>query len=396
MVSVSEATAIIQAHLFKPQTQEVALENAIGRTLAMELVADRDFPPFNRVAMDGIAIQHEQFRLGIRKFTIEGIAAAGEPQKKLLHDENCIEVMTGAPLPNATDSIIRYEDIDINEGSASIKISSVEKYQNIHPVGKDAAKGAILLRPGVRLSPAEIALVATVGKTTVTVKSNPRVAIISTGNELVDIAVTPLAHQIRKSNVYAIQAALSAMKCDSTLFHLTDVEDVILKELDRIIENHDLIILSGGVSKGKFDFIPSALEQLGVVKHFHKVKQKPGKPFWFGTQGNKTFFALPGNPTSTYLCFYRYVEPWLKRSWGLTNEPGKALLSTDFAFHSDDLTYFLQVRVENSDGTLWAHPVPGGGSGDLGNLKDVDGFMELPTHKNQFKKGSIFPIYLFR
>ncbi|HRW99930.1 MAG TPA: molybdopterin-binding protein, partial [Cyclobacteriaceae bacterium] len=184
--------------------------------------------------------------------------------------------------------------------------------------------------------------------------------------------------------------------CTSTRFHLQDDQDEITNGLNKIIEQHDVIVLSGGVSKGKFDYVPDALNKLGIEKHFHKVRQRPGKPFWFGSRNNKTVFALPGNPVSTFMCFYRYIEPWLFNSLGLSAPEQKAQLNSDFEFKDDNLTYFLQVALKNSDGRLIATPIPGGGSGDFANLKDVSAFMELPEGKKVFKKGEVYPVYSFR
>ncbi len=396
MVNVSEAAAIIESHLFKPSHEVVPITKAYGRILAEEIAADRDFPPFSRVAMDGIAIQYAQFRGGQKDFFIESVAAAGEPQKKLVDKSNCVEVMTGAPLPDNTDTVIRYEDITIKVGKVHIDITEIDSHQNIHTRGRDAQQGEILLSAGIQLSPSEIALIASVGRSEIKVNTNPGIAIISTGNELVDVNETPLAHQIRRSNSYALQAAFLSLGCGSKLFHLPDDRATIAKELSIILENHDLIILSGGVSKGKFDYVPAVLEELSVTKHFHKVKQKPGKPFWFGTKADKTVFALPGNPVSTFMCFYRYIKPWLIKSLGASVPLEYALLKNDFEFAGGDLAYFLQVHLKNENGKLWAQPLPGGGSGDFANLKAVDGFMELPAGQSSFKKESVFPIYRFR
>ncbi len=395
MVSVSEATSIIESHLFSPTTEKVNVAEGLNRVLDESIVADRDFPPFDRVAMDGIAIQFSQFSKGNKVFNIEGTAPAGQPQKQLSDQSNCIEVMTGAPLPINTDTVIRYEDLDIKNGSATISIEDIVIHQNIHTKGQDAKQGDMLLPAGTVISPSEVALIASVGKEIIQVKSYPKAAIISTGDELVNINEDPLPHQIRRSNTYALQASLKALGCSSSLYHMIDEKEVIIKELAKILSEHDLIILSGGVSKGKFDFIPEVLEQLGVKKHFHRVKQKPGKPFWFGSAGNKTVFALPGNPVSTYMCFYKYIKPWLLKSWGIESKQELALLATDINFPGD-LTFFLQVFISSEMGQLVAQPIPGGGSGDFANLKDVNAFMELPADNSSFKKGDTFPFYYFR
>lgn len=395
MVSVSEATLAIESHLFSPIPERIPISQAINRVLAEPILADRDFPPFNRVAMDGIAIQYDQFSLGHVTFEIEGMAAAGVPQKSLSHKMNCLEVMTGAPLPINTDTVIRYEDLEIKNNKATILISEIKSNQNVHTQGQDAQQNQVLLKEGTQLSPSEIALIASVGKANVLVKSIPRAAIISTGDELVDIDKTPEAHQTRRSNSYALQAGLKSMGCGAQLFHLRDNKEVIKKELAEILQKHDLIILSGGVSKGKFDFIPEVLSQLGVRKHFHKVKQKPGKPFWFGSTASKTVFALPGNPVSTFMCFYKYIKPWLQKSWGLSENTEHAILASDYTLHGD-LTYFLQVNIGNELGKQIAYPITGGGSGDFANLKEVNAFMELGEGKTNLKKGEACPIFFFR
>ncbi len=395
MVSVEEAESIILANLFKPKISTLAIEHAEGYVLAEPIYADRDFPPFNRVAMDGIALCYESFHKGQRTFFLEGIQAAGQPSQKLQQENNAIEVMTGAMLPDGSDLVIRYEDLEIKNGVAQILIEAIEPNQNIHPQGQDCRKGDLLLSAGIRMSPAEIALLAAVGKSQVNVFQLPKTVIISTGDELIDLNVPPLPWQIRRSNAYALQGAFKQMNHRADQIHISDNKDLLKSELKKVFENYELIILSGGVSKGKYDFVPDTLEQLGVEKLFHQISQKPGKPLWFGKSNSHTVFALPGNPVSTYMCFYRYIKPWLERSTGITTDKKFAILNSDFAF-KPSLTYFLQVKIMNEHGRLMAYPDAGGGSGDLANLKDVDGFLELPLDKITFKAGEIFPYYSFR
>src|SRR5262249_20907514 len=154
------------------------------------------------------------------------------------------------------------------------------------------------------------------------------------------------------------------LKIPSSIFHLPDDPKILEKELHSILEKHDIIILSGGVSKGKFDYIPAVLEKLGIKKSFHQVKQRPGKPFWFGRSETKTVFALPGNPVSTFLCYHRYIKPWIEKGLGIESRNTKAILATDYTF-KPDLTYFLQVKVDMSSGSLLATPEAGEGSGDF-------------------------------
>jgi molybdopterin molybdotransferase len=393
MISVKEADSIIHSNLFKPSITTVSLNECIGKILAEPILADRDFPPFDRATMDGIAINYDAL-IEQKEFTIEGIQAAGEPAKKLNSKENCIEIMTGAILPIGTDTIVPYEALKIVDGKALLT-SPIEKGKNIHLRGSDAKKDQTLLNENYRLSAAEVALIASVGKTNIAVYDSPKIAIISTGNELVDIEETPLPHQIRKSNSYALNAALLELGCPSQLFHLADNEIEIKRALDKILREFDVVILSGGVSKGKFDFIPAALESLGVKKIFHQINQRPGKPMWFGRSEKNYVFALPGNPVSTFMCFHRYVKPWLQKSMGNKVVNEKAILASDYSF-APALTYFLQVKINNEEGKLMAYPITGGGSGDFVNLRKIDGFLELPSHKNEFKVGEAFDFIRFR
>ena len=395
MISVEEASSILHSKLLKTSIGTVSITEATGKILAEAISVDRDLPPFNRATMDGIALAFQS--VGKQNtFAIESIQAAGEPQKKLTSEKNAIEIMTGAVLPEGTDTVIPYELFSMTNRMATLENDlDIQQGQNIHEQGADAVKGQIILQAGIKLSPAEIAILASVGKTHLLVYQFPSIAIVSTGNELVDINETPLPHQIRKSNSYALQASLREMGCQAALFHLPDDQSTLEKELKQIVNHHQVVILSGGVSKGKFDFVPQVLQSIGIQKHFHQVAQKPGKPFWFGSQGNTFLFGLPGNPVSTYLCFYRYLKPWLYHSLGYSPSSESAVLASDYIF-KPSLTYFLQVAIKNEQGKLLAYPKTGEGSGDFANLVEVDGFLELPQSRNEFKSGEIFDFIRFR
>ena len=306
--------------------------------------------------------------------------------------------MTGAVLPVGCDTVVRYEDLKIENGFVEIQIENVDFEQNTHKKGNDRKSGDLLVEKGTRLSAAEIGTAATVGKAVLQVIKQPKVAIISTGNELVNIDETPEAHQIRRSNVYAIAALLNdRFKIEADLFHFNDDEAEITEGVKNILAQHDLVILSGAVSEGKYDFVPKALTINAVKCLFHKISQRPGKPLWFGQQGDKAVvFGLPGNPVSTFMCACRYVLPWIEQFlMGKNPPPQYATLTEDFVF-KPNLTYLLQVKIENINGILTAKPVAGGGSGDLANLNDADGFLELPIGKTTFFQGETFKFIGFR
>jgi molybdopterin molybdotransferase len=395
-----EALAIILNNTFDFGIEEVDFIQSTGRILKETIVADRDFPPFNRVSMDGIAIASEAFNKGQRTFKIEGVQAAGCPQLTLKNNQNCIEAMTGAVLPKGCDVVIQYELLTIENGEAHINLEEVKHFQNIHLKGFDKKKGDILIAPNTQISPAEIGVLATVGKSTVKVAKQPKVMIVSTGTELVEVYETPAEHQIRRSNVFTLVSLLEKLHIKSDTAHILDDKEVLKSKIALFLEQYDVLLFSGAVSKGKFDFIPEVLAELGVEKLFHQVKQRPGKPFWFGVkplnnQQNKAIFAFPGNPVSTFVNCVKYFYPWYYKSVGVTVKNQQAILSEDFYF-KPNLTYFLQVKLHQSTGKLYATPVSGKGSGDLANLVEADAFLELPDDRYDFIKGEVLPILLYR
>ncbi|HEY6974674.1 MAG TPA: molybdopterin molybdotransferase MoeA, partial [Chitinophagaceae bacterium] len=234
------------------------------------------------------------------------------------------------------------------------------------------------------------------GKINLLVKKLPETVIISTGNELVDVSKTPTPFQIRKSNNYTIKAVLQQYKLEAGMLHIPDDASVTKQQIEKCLNEYDVIILSGGISMGKFDYVPAALEELSIKKLFHKVQQRPGKPFWFGKHDKGVLvFAFPGNPVSAFMCLHRYFLPWLKKSLEINRPPVFAVLAEDFVFNPP-LQYFLQVKLQiNEKGCLLAKPVAGNGSGDFANLVDTDAFIELPLQRNDFKKGEVFRVWTF-
>lgn len=396
LTTVKEALDIILNNTQNFGTEIVDFEKSLGCVLKEDIVADRDFPPFNRVSMDGIAINSKAFNDGQISFKIEGIQAAGDAQKTLKNSNNCLEAMTGAVLPKNTDAVIQYELLKIENGIATLQTEAIKDFQNVHKKGLDRKQGDILVRKNTKISAAEIGVFATVGKTKVNVAKQPKVMIISTGNELVEVAEKPADFQIRRSNVFTLVAHLNNLNIDAKTAHIEDDKDILTQKIETYLNEFDVLLFSGAVSKGKLDFIPEVLNNLGVKKLFHRVKQRPGKPFWFGKKETKTVFAFPGNPVSTYVSCLKYFYPWYQKSVGLNFEnENKAILAEDFYF-KPDLTYFLQVILKNVEGKLIATPVSGKGSGDLANLVDADAFLELPDDRSNFTKGEIFPIITYR
>lgn len=396
-ITVAQAEAIIQSHIKDFGSEEVPFESASGRVLSEDLYADRDLPPFNRPTVDGIAIPFNSFRAGIHQFKIKATQAAGEEPVGIETEDECVEIMTGAALHRSVDTVIRYEDITIKNSIATINISEIKKGQNIHSQGKDKKKGELTVKADQVITPAFIGLAASIGKTKLLVKRLPRVVIITTGDEMVSAKAKPTAYQLRRSNDRTIKAVLQHYMLQADTLHLNDDYSLIKTELNRCLQEYDVMLLSGGVSMGKFDYVPRALEALSVKKLFHKVKQRPGKPFWFGTHSEGTLvFAFPGNPVSAFMCLHRYFLPWLETSLKLPAQRLYAALTKDVSF-SPPLQYFVQVKLSvDESGQSLAKPLEGNGSGDFSNLVDTDAFLELPLEKDEFKIGEVYRVWKYK
>jgi len=395
MITSEEAKHIILNSIQEFGVEEIPFIKCVGRILKETIVADRDFPPFNRVSMDGIAIDFNAFQKGQRVFKIEEIQPAGSAQISLQNSENCIEVMTGAVLPKNTNAVIRYEDVEIKNDVARIIINEVFDFQNIHEKGKDRKVGETLIEKNTIISAAEIGVFATVGKSTIKVAKQPKIMILSTGDELVDVNEKPEEHQIRRSNVFTLVAALEHLKIESETSHITDDKPILRQKIAQFLNDYDVLLCSGAVSKGKFDFLPEVFDELGVEKRFHRVAQRPGKPFWMGETKSCKVFAFPGNPISTFVNCLAYFYPWYYKSVGVKTKEETAILTEDVTF-KPNLTYFLQVKLGDKFGHILATPIKGNGSGDLASLVNADAFIQLPNDKTEFKTGENYPIIRYR
>jgi len=390
MISFEEAYDLVINQLGDFGTEVVDLKECMGRVLDEEIKADRHFPPFNRATKDGIAINYSAISDGLSSFNIAGVLAAGAAAIPFENNTDCIEIMTGAVVPELADTVVMYEDITIDNGLAQLQ-KIPEKGANIHLIGSDIAKGMVIIKKNTKINPAVIGVMASVGRSRVKVKKLPKVSVISTGKELVEVNVTPLPYQIRRSNAYTLYAALSIDNIQPLLLHLDDDKDIIRQKLQYVIQEMDVLLLSGGVSKGKFDFIPEILKELGTQQIFHKVRQRPGKPFLFGyhKRAKTVIFSFPGNPVSTYVNYHVYFRPWLQKSLNGIIQDKQVILEEDINYQSD-LTGFFGVKTKYVSGGITARILKGNGSGDLITLAKIDGFIRL-SPKKKYKKDDIVP-----
>ncbi len=393
MISVHEAYQFISSYAREFDIESIPFLQSNNRILAVPVIADRDLPPYNRVMMDGIAINSVAFKEGKRNFAIESMATAGSSIQSL-HDTNyCIEVMTGAVLPNNTDAVIPYEQLDIDDNIAEIKTDKFSPFQNIHKQATDAKEGNVLIAKHLRITPAHISVMATVGMSEIEVYAHPSIAVCSTGDELIDVAQTPLPHQVRQSNVYFILADLKKENIRASLYHLPDDKEEMEAQLRTILRKHDVVLLSGAVSKGKKDYLPQTLASIGMQTIFHQVAQRPGKPFLLGNIKDKLIFGFPGNPVSTFVCYHLYFKQWLRQCLHQTTTKITAKLSADIKNNSS-LTLHVMVTLKYEEGCCVAEPISLSSSGDIPALINAEGIISLPTEKKEALKGDVFEVIL--
>lgn len=387
LISVDVAQQLIDENTPSWGTEQVALANSSNRILAEEVRADRDFPPFDRVTMDGFAIMASDTT---EKLPIQELQLAGEPAKTLLPG-SAIEIMTGAVLPHGADAVIPYEKTSVDLEKKVVRfLETVDVGQNIHRKGSDTKSGTLLIGRGQLIEAPQQAVLATCGYERVLCFKRPNVALVSTGDEIVGVGETPKLHQIRSSNLQMIESQLNGAGVDCLSIHLDDNQEAIEQGLNDISGKYDVIILSGGVSKGKADYVLPSVKANGFDIVFHGVSQRPGKPLLFAKKQGTLLFGLPGNPMAALSCFFRYVKPVVlgntKREYVVLGGPVK---------FDKPLTYFLPVKFEYINGTKTAYSVHTNGSGDMIQALSASGFVELPAEKNSFNTGDVLPYYPF-
>ena len=396
MISPVEADALIAGQLICLPIESLPLVQCVGAVLRENIYAERDQPPFDRVAMDGFAVATAGLRGG-KSLLVQAMQAAGDPPLSLASPQHAIEIMTGAVLPAGCDAVIPVEQsrlAEIEPQTVSFEPElRIAVGQNIHRRGSDVRQGALLLATGVRLGAPEIAVAAGAGMPRIRVSAQPTISVVSTGNEIIEPGEPILAQQVRRSNAYGIVAALRRRGFQRIADeHLPDELGALKARLRVLVQTHDVLILSGGVSAGRLDLVPAALAGIGVREVFHKVAQRPGKPLWFGMAPTGTaVFALPGNPVSTLICLARYVLPALYAAMGETppRAPERIALAAAVEVRAT-LAFFMPVKITIDDwGRPWAEPRTTNGSGDYAALTGTDGVVELPPGPHTHPKGFV-------
>jgi molybdopterin molybdotransferase len=397
LISPAEAEAAIRQHATRLPAMRMPLAELAGTVLRESITATRDQPPFDRVTMDGIAFAFESWQNGRSSFRIAGTQAAGAAPLTLGDPNECIEVMTGAMLPIGCNCVVPVENIEVRDGVAQLRDDAPAPVRNfnVHARGIDSRRGDLLLASGCHLGPPEVAVIASNGQSHALVARAPKIVVISTGDELVEPGRSLLDWQISRSNVYAVLASLrrhghTALSQD----HIADDLPTLRTRLREHLATNDVLILSGGVSMGRFDYVPQVLEELGVRVVFHKVAQRPGKPIWFGVgAGGQTVYALPGNPVSTLVCLTRYVLPGLLSAQGAAPAAVETMTLAQSYEVKPSFAVFLPVKLAHDIAGQCAAPHPTQGSGDFTSLIGTLGFVELPPGPRVVTEDVSVPLY---
>ena len=396
-LTVSQAERLILKTVPAWAGERIPLPSAAGRVLRENVRAERDLPPYDRATMDGIALRWKSRESGQREFPLEGAQSAGQAAGTLANPRAAWRIATGAAIPNGADTVVPIERT--RETGGGIRIEDgyrPERGQFIHKRGSDRRARALLLKAGQRIGGVEMALLSANGIAEPLVAPDPRIALISTGDELVALDAQPEPWQIRSSNGPAMAALLLRHGYGGVRsIHAPDNPEILAERIGEALSESDALILSGGVSKGAKDYVPGVLTALGVAPMFHRVRQRPGFPLWFGMHGNRPVFGLPGNPVSSLVCLRRYVIPALNKAQGLRQPgPETAVLAEAVAF-KPNLTWFLPVRLSaDKSGRLLAHPRQTNTSGDFASLAQTDGFVQLAANRAHFPAGT--PARVFR
>ncbi len=398
-ITVAQAERLILRTVPVWPGERAPLPAAIGRVLREDVCAERDLPPYDRATMDGIALRWKSWQSGQREFPLEGAQSAGQAPGTLSDPRAAWRIATGAPIPNGADTVIPVERTRETHASAGIDIDhdyQPERGQFIHRKGSDRRAGAVLLKAGQRIGGVEMALLSANGVAEPRVAPDPRIALVSTGDELVGLDALPEPWQIRSSNGPALAALLHRHGYASVrTLQAPDDPRVLTERIDRALSESDALILSGGVSKGARDYVPGVLSELGVAPVFHRVRQRPGFPLWFGMRGEKPVFGLPGNPVSSLVCLRRYVIPALNKAQGARQPAPETATMTAAVTFTPTLTWFLPVRLStDKTGQLLARPRQTNTSGDFASLSQTDGFAQLPANRSHFPAGT--PARIFR
>lgn len=400
MISVNTAKSLIQENIKPLPLHKVSLAIAAGYTLGVDVFAKIDIPAFQQSSMDGYAIRFEDSSISL---DITGEMQAGADQQFTLSPQQAARIFTGAPLPDGADTVVMQEKVEVNNGKLIISDSHLTEGQNVRNKGAETKSGELAMVKGSKLTPAAVGFLAGLGFTDVEIYRAPTVGIIATGKELQQPGQDLSFGQVYESNSYSLTAALELAQINKINFYSADDNlDELTTVLQEALKNNDVVLLTGGVSVGDYDFVLRAAEQCAIEQIFHKVKQKPGKPLYFGKQNDKVVFGLPGNPSSVLSCFYQYVLPALEilmnyKSNVTLKDQLSSSLKTSLATLTHEclkpagLTHFLKAHYDDGKVT----PLNAQESFRMSSFAQANCMIELGEEETVYLKGATVKIYLF-
>lgn len=391
MISVEEAKQIINDNVKPLPPTKLSIADAAGLITATDIQSPVDVPFFDQSAMDGYAFHFESWKN--KSLAIIGEVAAGASTNETLAQGNAVRIFTGAPVPPGADTVVMQEKVIAENKTLAIQDDLLQKGANVRLKGSEIAKGSLALEAGTRLTPAAIGFVANMGIAEVEVYGKITVAIIVTGNELQKPGVALTHGQVFESNSFALKAALEQLHIHNVItFNASDDIVDVMNVVERATAQADIILMTGGVSVGDYDFVTQALANFGVEKLFHKIKQKPGKPLYFGKKDNKIFFGLPGNPASVLTCFYEYVMPALSKltSNVIRHLPAKTVELVDDVHKKSGLTFFMKGIFDDKTVT----PCGAQESYRMSSFAKANCLIRLAENEMFYKKGSLVEIHL--
>ena len=389
MIPVAEARKLIEQNCKGSREEVLRLIDALDRALSADVISPMDTPPFHQSAVDGYAFRFSDWD---RKAGLEvlGEVQAGNVYGSEIKSTQAIRIFTGAPVPDGLDTVVMQEKVEVQGDFIYIKDEPLVAGANVRLRGSQTKTGDVVLKKGHRMTPASISFLASLGILEVPVFANPYIRIIVTGKELVLPGGKIEGGQIYESNSFALGTALRAMGISPIAVEIVEDDEPAIMHAITTALDADILILTGGASVGLYDLVPSSLEKCGVQKIFHKVKQKPGKPFYFGTYVDTLIFALPGNPAAVLSCFYEYITPAIGRFTGRQYQKRqKMILAHDFQKKSG-LTHFMKGKTKANTVFILDHQE----SYLMNSFAHADALVELEEDREVFLKGDLVDVLM--